>query len=239
MKQKTLFFFSLLTSFIISCPVTLDELALKYGTDKSSKFHAYTKIYEKYFHQLKNQPLKFLEIGFCYGCSAHMWEDYFTQAEIHFIDNNPGTLHHFTNFSRTMLHIMNQEDPNELANFIKKTGGEFDIIIDDGGHTMHQQITSFVQLFPAVKSGGLYVIEDLHTSYANFIPDYVQYGSMTQKTTVEFLQNLIHAVNAVGARTGWANFEACPKNIVDQFSTYEKGIESMHFYGSLCFIFKR
>lgn len=238
MNYKFVSLILLLIFFSNTQPQSLDSLAVKHGTDKSSKFHSYTKTYEKYFSSLRYIPMKFLEIGFAGGASAHMWEDYFTRGEIHFIDNNFDTYKHFNNFNRTMLHILNQEDSTELANFIKRTGGQFDIIIDDGGHTMHQQITSFIKLFPEVKSGGVYVIEDLHTSY-NYIPDYVQYGSTNQKTAVEFLQNLVHCVNAVGARTGWADFDKCPRAILDQLSMYDKEIESIHFHSSLCFIFKR
>jgi hypothetical protein len=239
MKKCFLFVAFLLIFSSNTQSTSLDELALRYGTDKSSKSHGYTKIYERYFAPLRDKQLKFLEIGFFRGASAHMWEDYFTQGEIHFIDVEPNTLEFLKNFTRTTLHIMNQEDPAALVNFIQKTGGEFDIIIDDGGHTMSQQIISFKQLFPAVRSGGVYVIEDLHTSYANYIPAYTHFGSKNQKTTVEFLQNLVHDINGVSARTGYADFEKCPQHIFDQLSVYEKQIESIHFYASLCFIFKR
>ena len=50
-----------------------------------------------------------------------------------------------------------------LDNFLLEYGNDFDIIIDDGGHTMKQQQISLGILFFAVKSGGYYVIEDLHT----------------------------------------------------------------------------
>lgn len=39
--------------------------------------------------------------------------------------------------------------------------GPFDIIIDDGGHTVSQQITTLVTLFPALSKGGLFFVEDL------------------------------------------------------------------------------
>lgn len=234
-----LFFVCVLSLCMISKPETLDDLALKYGTDKNSLFHGYTKIYEKYFSPLKDKPLKFLEIGFCSGCSARMWEDYFSNAQLFYIDINPGAHQFLRDFKRTHLHIANQEDPKALAEFIKKVGGNFDIIIDDGGHTMNQQITSFKVLFPHVKSGGIYIIEDLHTSYHKYVPDYIQYISANQPTAVEFLQDLIHSVNGIGARTTWANFDKCSPETLMQLSAYEKDIESMHFYCSMCFIFKR
>lgn len=219
---------------------SLDSLGLEYGTDKSSISHAYTKIYEKYFSPLKEKPLRFLEIGFFQGNSAHMWEKYFSDAQLFFIDIDPLTRNFFQNFARAKLSIVNQENPNELSNFIREVGGDFDIIIDDGGHTMNQQIISFKVLFPFLKSGGIYVIEDLHTSYT-YIPDYERfhYNNTQGQTAVEFLQSLIHSINNVGARNGCADFSKCPESLYSLLSKHEKEIESLHFYCSLCFIFKR
>ncbi len=220
---------------------SLDELGIQYNTDKSSLFHSYTKIYEKYFKDLKNEPIKFLEIGFCRGASAHMWEKYFNNAQLFFIDIDPSALNFLDNFKRTSLHFVNQEDPAELNQFIEQVGSDFDIIIDDGGHTMNQQITSFKILFPHLKSGGIYVIEDLHTSYP-YGPNYaLAYGSgnPAQQTAVEFLKTLIDCVNLPGARTTCADVYKCSRNIISDLPSYAADIEGIHFYCSLCFIFKK
>lgn len=87
------------------------------------------------------------------------------------------------------MHYGSQEDVTFLEQF-KSTVQPFDIIIDDGGHTMNQQKTSFITLLPLVRSGGLYVIEDLETSY---IPLYGgQY--LNASTTVEFIKTLIDEI---------------------------------------------
>lgn len=237
---KKVFISALLSNLSIAAE-TLDHLGLQWGTDKSSAFHNYTKIYEKYFSDVREKPIKFLEIGFAKGFSAHMWEDYFQYADLYFIDINADTANLFHNFKRTKLYFLDQENPIELLNFIKDVGEGFDIIIDDGGHTMNQQIISFKTLFPHVKSGGIYIIEDLHTSYA-YSPGYGQeYGSTdpNQETAVHFLQNLIHAINYPGAYTTCADYKKCPADILANLAQYEKDIESMHFYCSLCFIFKK
>lgn len=225
-----------LTASINNYCKTLDELAITYGTDKSSQAHGYTATYEKYFAPLREKSIKFLEIGFWRGYSAHMWEDYFSNAQLFFIDINKDALSYLKNFTRSNLFIVNQEDPIALMNFIQMVGGDFDIIIDDGGHTMNQQITSFKTLFPFLKRGGIYVIEDLHTSYRFGPNSLVTEG---QETTVEFLQNLVDCVNKIGAQTGYAAFNKCSPAVLKQLSEYEKHIESIHFYTSLCFIIKR
>jgi hypothetical protein len=63
------------------------------------------------------------------------------------------------------MHYGSQEDIAFLKT-VNSEQGYFDVIVDDGGHTMKQQITSFTHLLPKVRSGGIYVIEDLETSYS-------------------------------------------------------------------------
>lgn len=238
--NKKILIFTLLTNLSLY-PATLDELGLRWGTDKSSAFHHYTKIYEKYFSELRKKPIKFLEIGFSTGASAHMWEEYFEHAQLYFMDINPETVNLLQNFKRTKLYLVDQGNPAELLAFIHDVGGDFDIIIDDGGHTMNQQIISFKTLFPSIKSGGIYIIEDLHTSYP-YVAGYGEgYGSTNpnQETAIHFLQNLAHAINYPGAYTGCADYKKCPSDILANLKEYEKDIESIHFYGSLCFIFKK
>lgn len=68
----------------------------------------------------------------------------------------------------------------------------FDVIIDDGGHTMNQQKTSIAMLLPLVRSGGIYVIEDLETSYMS------KYGGayMNSSTTISFIKNFIDEIQS-------------------------------------------
>ncbi len=221
---------------------TLDELAVKYETDKSSHCHRYTAVYEPYFAPLRDKKIKFLEIGFATGSSAHMWEDFFEQADLYFIDILKDCFKkHGKDLKRSKFFQVDQSDRGQLEAFVRAVGGEFDIIVDDGGHTMTQQITSFEMLFPHVKSGGIYVVEDLHTSYWKLYggggtqgDPYAQEGS-----AIQFLLQRVHDINRAAARTGRANFSATPPRIKSQISYCSQHIQSMHFYGSMCFIFKR
>jgi hypothetical protein len=166
-----------------------------------------------------------------------MWEEYFSHARLYFIDNRCDDV---TNSSylgaRSSLHIMDQADAEALKKFAQESGVQFDVIIDDGGHTMEQQIVSFIALFPYLKSGGLYCVEDLHTSYwpryHTFIP-----GQTT--TAVQFLQHLIDDLNYIGHTTGFADKEKAPASLKAQCNEYQRYIESIHFYTSLCIIQKR
>lgn len=245
-KMNIKYILVLLINFNIFGQGTLDKLAVFFQTDKSSKHHNYANIYEQYFSRLKNSRINFLEIGFKKGSSAKMWEKYFTNANLHFIDINKSFLETYGKqmSNRVKLHLIDQSNAMDLREFGQRYG-KFDIIIDDGGHTMNQQITSFKSLFPYVKPGGVYIVEDLHTSYWKEDHGEIYNGGGSRKnpfagsnTMIGFLKKLVDDVNFIGARTGKADKNKCPKNIFNNLNIYRKKISSMHFYDSLCFIFK-
>ncbi len=220
----------------------LDTLAVKYGTDKSSLGHHYTQIYESYFRALQNQNINFLEIGFAEGPSARMWDTYFTNpfTRLYFLDTNPDCRKHLAGLSsRCSLNLVDQGNETALMEWIQSLGIEFDVIIDDGGHHMHQQITSFKTLFPYLKKGGMYIIEDLHTSYWS---DYGSEGDYhhpkaSPTSTIKFLQNLVDDLNFIGARTQLADRKK-GTSVLSNLTQYQAQISGIHFYTSVCIIFK-
>src|SRR5205085_1265677 len=86
----------------------LDKIALEAGTDKSSAYHNYTRVYSEYFSKYQNSPIKFLEIGIQYGNSVKLWERYFPNAELHFIDIDPKPILYFSD--RAHYHFIDQTD---------------------------------------------------------------------------------------------------------------------------------
>jgi 23S rRNA U2552 (ribose-2'-O)-methylase RlmE/FtsJ len=131
---------------------------MSFNTDKFS--HGYIPIYEEYFNNCKN-VVNVLEIGIYNGGSLRYLSNFFPNATIHGID-----IEYKKNIETDKIktYICNQESREELNDFLRKTNIMFDIIIDDGGHTMKQQQTSLAVLFKNLNSGGLYILEDLHTS---------------------------------------------------------------------------
>lgn len=132
----------------------LQQIGEKFATDKAT-FHKYCDFYEAH---LPGREFKgrLLEIGVKDGASLRMWREYYPSAEIVGIDiNKPLEIE-----GCTVLQ-MDQTDVYALREL-----GKFDIIIDDGSHmTLHQQI-SFQYLFNhGLKRGGIYIIEDVHTSF--------------------------------------------------------------------------
>lgn len=134
----------------------LNFLAEQFGTDKGPQAHNYTPIYDNYFNHLRGQPINLLEIGFWKGDSAAMWNSYFTHPDsrLYFIDFNPTFFERIKKLGRRCsAHLVDQGKQEELLKFVSFIQKSFDIIIDDGSHSMNPQLTSFKILFPYLKKG--------------------------------------------------------------------------------------
>ncbi len=144
--------------------MTLDEIAIKHGTDKCSKGHGYTLFYEPYFEPLRNQEINLLEIGVHYGRSIRTWAEYFPKGIIYGVDIKPGCKK-LERESRVYISIGSQADKKFLTDSFKDV--KFDIIIDDGSHHDDHMLISYEALWSYLKSKGLYIIEDLCVTFRN------------------------------------------------------------------------
>jgi hypothetical protein len=160
--------------------MTLHELGLKHNTDKAT-YHGFCKIYDNIFKDLRNKDIRFLEIGIASGSSLKMWSDYFELAEINGADILDRK---YLDDIRIKTYQINQEVDEEL-NLIP---GEFHIIVEDGGHTMFQQQITLKNMMRKLKSGGFYILEDLHTSLLNFAEH--GYGCTELNNTLRLLNDL-------------------------------------------------
>jgi hypothetical protein len=150
----------------------LTSLGLMHQTDKVE--HGFCAFYHTHLDPIRQDVRKVLEIGIARGASLRMWRDYFPNATIHGFDQNvladplPDRVH---------LHQGDQANRDSLGRLLEATGSDFDLIVDDGGHTMEQQQVSLGVLFPHLRPGGLYGLEDLHTSFMRVI-DYYSSGRL-------------------------------------------------------------
>jgi hypothetical protein len=130
-------------------------------SDKGFPGHGYTELYERFLHQWRDEPIRIFEIGIADGGSLAMWQAYFSRATLYGVDTDDKSKFET---ARAKTCIADQTNREQMRKCLDKFGGQFDLVIDEGGHRMRQQQISLGLLFPYVKPGGFYSIEGLHTS---------------------------------------------------------------------------
>ena len=134
-------------------------------TDEKTLFKLdhYMDVYDDILADWAGRVVSFLEIGVYMGGSLRMWREFFGDgSQVTFIDIDPKCK--ALAIPDVDIVIGDQRDRAFLA-ATSAEYGPFDMIVDDGGHKMDQQITSFQALWPHLNNGGLYIVEDVHTSY--------------------------------------------------------------------------
>lgn len=136
----------------------LSEIYIKYsapeGWGDKGTLHSYIDLYAK--EMTKRSNVSVLEIGVEYGHSVAMWQEYFINSKIYGIDIKSSNI----KFDLDNFILGDATD----AEVIKKNfaRNKFDYIVDDGSHAISDQIASFDILFPKMKRGGKYFIEDVN-----------------------------------------------------------------------------
>jgi hypothetical protein len=216
---------------MIATPAATDlcRLAERHDTDKGTQ---YTQVYDRLLSHVREQPLRMLEIGLYNGGSFRMWRDYLPNTTLHGIDIDPRTLAYEDEVPNSAVRLVDQADPRQLDALIAELGGYYDFILDDGGHTMEQQIVSFEVLWPHVVPGGIYAIEDLGTSY------YVDYGGRDlyePGTALDYCKRLADAVNRDHMRPpGAVQAAVSPVNLAQ----LRRDVASVQFHPGIALMIK-
>lgn len=158
-------------SHLLNQKPSLESLGRRHGTDKYQ--HGFLPFYGKFFSPLREEPIRLLEVGIFGGGSLRMWSEYFEKATIVGCDIKTET---FVTGPRISCEQLDQSSRESLDGFAKMHPHGFDIIIDDGSHVVEHQQLTFAKLFPLLRDGGMYVIEDLHTSVGKSPKCFEQYG---------------------------------------------------------------
>jgi demethylmacrocin O-methyltransferase len=166
MPPKPARFFQNILAVILGNNLTM--LGILFGTDKAWWGHNYTPHYMTHLRKYKYKRIKLLEIGIGGhedvnkgGNSLRMWKYYFPLGQIFGIDI-------FDKSALQEKRIKTFKGSQIDKDFLNKTLnniGDVDVIIDDGSHINEHVIETFKLLFPLLKDGGLYVVEDTQTSY--------------------------------------------------------------------------
>jgi hypothetical protein len=168
--------------------MTLEEIGRKHGTDKTSQVHDYLRQYERIFLPLVPSVRLLIEIGVLNGSSIRTWKEFFPHATIIGVDIQERCLEYAED--RIQIEIGRQEDPAFLSYL--KSRYQPNIIIDDGSHIWEHQIATFEALYPTIRPGGMYVVEDLHTSRVQ------RYGTPDMRVAAEYFGDLVAHIAADG-----------------------------------------
>ena len=190
------------------------------------KWVHYFSIYEKWFSSYRGREIVFVEVGVQNGGSIQMWQNYFGKsAQIVGIDIDE-RCKQFEDANENIFVEIGSQDDEKFWQAFKEKYPRVDILLDDGGHQMNQQIVTFQQMFPHIKDGGLYMCEDCHTSYVN--SKHWPGGKLKAAGTfIEFMKNLIDELHAY-----WTHGEL-PIN----YNT--RNIGGIHFYDSIVIVEKK
>jgi hypothetical protein len=211
-------------SALWSAKSELEQMVATYRGPVMNKWRHYFEIYDRHFSRFRDRDITVLEIGISGGGSLELWQRYFgPKARIVGMDINPDC----KRFEKPgiKVYIGSQADPAYLEKLAAEIG-PIDILIDDGSHVFKHQLVTFRTLFKHIREDGLYVCEDLHTSYWEEI---FNGGVRKPGTYIEFLKELIDELNAWFWR----------ENVETEKDAFANAVHGMHFYPTLLVVEKR
>ena len=208
------------------------KLSIIFRSDKEGEHH-YAKHYQRHFESFRRDKINILEIGIGGyenpmngGESLRMWKAFFPNGNIFGIDIYDKKYH---DEKRIKTFQGSQVDEVFLREVAEKIG-PIDIIIDDGSHFNDHVIATFKILFPLLSPNGIYVVEDLQTSYWDEVLGVNWGGSSSlnaSHTSMNYFKSLADGLN-------YEEF-----TIDDYTPTYfDKNVISMHYYHNLVFVYK-
>lgn len=187
------------------------------------KWSHFFEIYNRHFEKYIGKDVTIMEIGVNKGGSLQMWKQIFGPgSKIIGVDINQ-TCKQMED-EQISIYIGDQED----RMFWKRVKDEIppiDILIDDGGHQMNQQIVTFEEMFSHIKENGIYLCEDTVTSYD---PQNYNSGCKNPGTFIEYSKNFIDYIHAWYAKE---------QNL--HVNEYTKNLYALHYYYGVLVVEKR
>lgn len=196
---------------------TLNDLGKKHGTDKSSEHHDYLRHYEHVLAPFRDNEFTLMELGVGpshnMGKSLLTWAEFFPKAQIVGVDIRPDTKSVASD--RILIEVGDCGDPDFLTELVRRYRPT--VVVDDASHAWSHQVLSFEKFFPALPPGGVFICEDLHTSFAELSsnPFFANHSEDAASYYLRQLQVLL------GNGRKHASYEAAPPSAF-QSAAYKK-----------------
>jgi len=143
--------------------MSLKDIVNNERTDKNT-VHSYLDLYQNLLVGKKESATNILEVGICYGGSIKLWHDFFVNATVYGLDIIPTEKiwNEIKNNNRIVLHAsIDAYDENYVTTTFLNKGTIFDMILDDGPHTL-ESMKKFIKYYsPLLKDDGILIIEDV------------------------------------------------------------------------------
>ncbi len=154
------------------------------------KWSHYFDVYHRHFERFRGTGATLVEIGVFNGGSLGMWREYLGKGStVVGVDINPEC----ARYAEPGIDIVVGDQANrDFLRDLAARYSDISILIDDGGHHMHQQIATFEELYPRLRADGVYLCEDTHTSYHEHFGG----GLRRDGTFVELSKSLVDRLNA-------------------------------------------
>ncbi|MGC9423721.1 SAM-dependent methyltransferase [Vibrio sp.] len=215
-----------------------EEIYFYHDGKVSDKWILYIKEWERLFLPFQDKEVDFLEIGIQNGGSLEIWAKYFKKAK-HIVGCDVNEACRNLEFDDPRITtVIGDANSDEVEKELRKITPEFDIIIDDGSHLSRDIIRSFSRHFNRLKENGVYVIEDLHASYWNWLGG----GLYEPYSAISFLKRLVDIANFEHWRINQSRKQHLlpfsQKYGVDFSETDLSMIRSIKFMNSFCLLYK-
>jgi len=209
------------------------EIGLRAGTDKITH-HGYQRFYPRFLDSIRDSATGMLEIGIDRTYSVTLWSNYFTNAKIYGMDINLG----YQN-DRVKIIKGDQSSVSDLANVSQQIKEPVQFIIDDGSHIPEHQLLTFDFFFQnLLQPGGIYIVEDIETSYWNKGDCYgypTNYGYKNPRSFIERIKPMVDRINNEFLNTK-AKLQTANELVISQNT--QSMISTMTF-GQNCVIFTK
>ena len=216
---------------------TLREIYQRHEGKVSQKWDLFLDVYDSALSYLRDKPVNYVEAGVQNGGSLEIAAKYFARAlSVTGVDPDPRCA--ALTFDDPRIAVVNRPiNTAAAAREVLARGSPVHVFVDDGSHLSLDVIMGFLNWFPAIAPGGIYIAEDLHCAYR---PDYM--GGIDAPNSMEFFKTLVDCVHA--------RYWTPPQPIEDRLARFLPAgarpdlrcvadIAAISFYDSICVVHKR
>ena len=200
--------------------LSLDQIGILVGSDKSSVDHNYLITYERViedsFPEWRDEGLNLIEIGVCRGASLRMWSYAMSSGLVHGLDVDERCINLCQDLKNVEIFISDVKSP---AHFDAKLLNNYEVIIDDGSHLIHDVYIAFDFFWDRLAAGGVYIIEDTscfdNQSYINNFSEKQRPSSskLEKRAFLEYLQLKVESGKSAAALLIYKNLWILKKSV--------------------------